>query len=281
MLINNRVIFNNAGTLSDPSVALSNFYSESVVFDYETGTDYLYLGSDLPFNHRYFDMSVVNANSASVSVDLWNGSEWVAAIDVIDETSVGGVTLARSGIISWRPDEDESSWNWDDTDDMTASGLSTLKIKGLYWARVKFSADLTNTMAFGYIGHKFSQDEDLEGEYPEMAQSALKTAFKAGKTDWKDQTIAAAEYIIQDLRQNNVITSRNQILDSRVFCKASIHKTAEIIFRAFGDDYKDNMIEAMKAYKRYIELKQFNIDQNRDATLTEKETHPISTFLRR
>lgn len=281
MLLNNRVIINNNGTLTDASIPLSNIHSGTQVFDFETATDYLYLGSDLPFNHRHFDIVTVNSVAATPTISLWSGSEWVNAIDVIDQTASAGVSLAQDGIIAWRPDEDESSWSWDDTDDMANSGLQTLKIKGLYWARINWSADLTDTLSFNYIGYKFSSDAELESEYPELAQSSLKTAFKAGKTDWNEQTLVAAEYIINDLRQMNVITSMNQILDWRVFSKASVHKTAEIIFRAFGDDYKDNLLEANKQYKNSLQLKQYNVDQNRDATLTEAETHPVTTFLGR
>lgn len=281
MLLNNRVIFNNAGTLTDASIALSNIHSSSQVFDIQSATDYIYLGSDLPFNHRHIDLVAVNSNAASVSIDLWDGTSWVPAIDIIDQTVVTGATLAQDGIIAWRPDEDESSWSWDDTDDMANSGLQTLKIKGLYWARMSFSADLSSTLSFNYIGYKFSKDEELESEYPELSLSTMKAAFKTGKTDWNEQALVAAEYIINDLRQMNVITSQNQILDWRVFSKASVHKTAEIVFRAFGDDYKDNMLEANKQYKLSLQAKQYNVDQNRDATLTEAETKPITTFLER
>lgn len=281
MLLNNRVIFNNAGVLTDASIALSNIHSLTQVFDYETATDYIYLGSDLPFNHRHVGLSVVNAVASVPTVDLWDGGAWVAAIDIIDQTSVAGASLAQNGIIAWRPDELVSSWSWDDTNLMTSSGLESLKIRGLYWARVKFSANLTDTLAFSYIGHKFCKDEELESEYPELAQTSLKTAFKAGKTDWNEQLLVASEYIIADLRQKNLIYSPNQILDWRTFSKACVHKTAEIIFRAFGDDYADNLIEANKQYKNYINLKQYNVDQNRDATLSEKETKSISTYLSR
>lgn len=281
MLLNNRVILNQNGTLTDLSIALSDIHSQTVVVDYTDAVDYIYLGSDLPFNHRHFDLSVVNIVASTVSVDLWTGSEWVPAIDIIDQTSLAGASLGRDGIIAWRPDEDESSWSWDDTDDMSASGLQTLKIKGLYWARLSWSAELTDTMAFNYIGYKFTSDAELESEYPELALSSLKTAFKAGKTDWNEQILVASEYIIQDLRQMNVITSMNQILDWRTFSKAAVHKTAEIIFRAFGDDYANNLLEANREYKKSLQLKQYNVDQNRDATLTEVETKPITTFLTR
>lgn len=386
MLINNRVILDQNGTLTDLSIALSTIQSQTVTLDYESTTDYLYIGSDMPFNHRHFELSpytpgagvqaslviqdltitfddVGAANNAytieytdtvlagsesasvlataitveiesgvstatqvkaaldallspditvtitgtagnpqltdgpesftggedagsallqsTVSVDLWTGNTWVPAIDIIDQTSVSGSSLAQSGVIAWRPDEDESSWNWDDTDDMPASGLQTLKIKQLYWARLSWSSDFDSTAIIKYLGYKFTTDAELESEYPELSLSSLKTAFKAGKTDWNEQILVASEYIIQDLRQMNVITSMNQILDWRTFAKAAVHKTAEIIFRAFGDDYANNLIEANREYKKSLQLKQYNVDLNRDATLTEVETKPITTFLTR
>lgn len=281
MLQNNRVIFNKNGTLTDLTLPMSDFHSNTSVIDWDTGTDYLYVGSDLPFNHRYFMVNVVNAQAASVSVDVWTGDGWVAAIDVIDGSVIGNACFAQSGIISWTPDPDLSSWSCDDTNDMTGSGLETLKIQGLYWARLKVSANLTATMALQYVGHKFSTDDDLYVEYPEFSVTNFKTAFKAGKTTWDEQSLAAAEYVIQELRTMNLARSADQILDWKLFQKASVHRTASVIFKAFGDDYSDNLVQSLRDFKDAIQIKYYNLDQNKDATLTEREKNATTTWLGR
>lgn len=281
MLINSRVILNKNGTLTDLTLPLSDFHSNTVVVNIDTGTDYLYVGSDLPFNHRYFMLSVVNSVAASVSVDLWSGDGWTAAIDVLDGSVIGNASMAQSGIISWTPDPDKSSWSYDDTNEMPNSGLETLKIQGLYWARLKWSASLTDTMALQYVGHKFSEDTDLYVEYPEFSSSNFKTAFSAGKTEWNNQHLLAAEYVIQDLRTINVIRQGDQILDWRRFKNASVHKTAEIIYKAFGDDYENNLVQAKRDYKDSLQQKYYNVDEDRNATLTEKEKWAATEFLTR
>jgi hypothetical protein len=279
VLINNRVLIKSGGNLVDHSVALSNIQSDTVALSLTAGTDFVYLGSDLPFNHRYLWLSAFNTTPAVCSVDLWSGSSWIPAIDVIDVGSVAGVPLARSGVLGWSPDPDQSSWTWDDTNDMQGSGLETLKIQGLYWARLSWSANITGTLK--YVGHKFSDDAELEAEYPEFSRTALKTAFKSGLTNWDEQSLVAAEYIIRDLKTMNVIRQPDQILDWRLFSKPSVHKTAEIIFRAFGDDYKDNMIDSMRAYKSALDMKYYNVDKSRDATLQEPEKNDTTLWMSR
>lgn len=275
MLRNNRIIFYHGAAYQDFSVALSDINSGSKVLNYVTAADYLYLGSDFPFNHRYFDISVFNAVAADLTVEIWTGSQWVEVVDILDETAVAGVPLAQSGIISWQVDLDLSSWSSDDTDNMlnqSAFPAGFPKIFGLYWCRMSWSATLTNTTAIQNLGHKFSEDPALENEYPELASTAVKAAWKTGKTNWKEQTLKAAEYIIQDLRgMKDIITSPSQILDWRQFENASVHKTAEIIFRGFGDDYNDQRIEAHKSYKSSLSVGKFNVDLDKDANLSDYE----------
>jgi hypothetical protein len=283
MLRNNRVLFYNGGSFEDLSIALSDIHAQTKVIDFTAPNDYIYIGSDFPFNHRYFDLSVVNAVAATLSIDIWDGNSWVPVVDIMDETAVAGVPLAQSGTISWQVDLDESSWNYDDTNEMDNSGLTTgPKIFKLYWIRMKYSATLTATTALRYVGHRFSEDAALESEYPELAGSAIKTAWKAGKTDWKEQTLLAGEYIVQDLRGvKDLITSASQILDWRQFEKASIHKTAEIIFRGMGDDYLDQRKDANIEYKKALAVGKFNVDLNLNANLEEVEKTTSRTYATR
>ena len=273
MLRNNRIMFLGSSSLQDLSLPLSDISRDDVAIPYASPDDFIFLGSDLPFNHRHFEIKEPNAVAATVSVRLWNGHEWIAAVDVLDDTSVGGVPLARSGIISWQPEKDEHVWCFDDTDEMTGSGLETgPKIFGLYWARLAFSASLTATTALSYVGHRFCPPELVEANYPELADINEKTAWKPGKTSWADECLLASEQIIQHLRgKKDLIRSPSQILDPWQFAEACSHKAAEIIFRGKGKDHAQDMIGAMNAYSRAINVGKFNVDNNANATLDDGE----------
>lgn len=273
MLRDNRVFFKPSATaFQDFSKELSDIHAGSKVMAFAAG-DYLYLGAVLPFNHRYFDMKVMNDQASAVSVEIWDGNAWRAAIDIIDETVVSGASLGKNGIISWQIDRDHSGWAWDDTNQMEGSGLETApKIFGMYWARVSFSAPLKNTTELNYVGHRFSYDEALQAEYPDLASSNLMTAFKAGKTEWSEQTLMAAEYIVGDLRGvQKILLSANQILVWELFEKASIHRTAMIVFKAFGEDYAEQYKNACIDYKKAMNIGAFAIDTNMNADLEPEE----------
>jgi hypothetical protein len=207
---------------------------------------------------------------SAITVDLWNGTAWVPAVDVIDETSVGGVTMARSGILSWQIDRYQPNWIRQDRTALMTD-LSTLRIFDMFWVRLSFSGDLKGTTALKYVGHKFSSDEDLEVEYPDLGSTAVMDAFQTGKTNWNDQSFAASEYIVQDLREMGVVVSSNQVLDWSVFKKASIHKTAEIIYGAFGEARKENRDDARKSYRECLQIKAFNVDENKNGDLEPRE----------
>jgi len=279
VLLNNRVIWKDNATLRDLSISLSNPLSQTETMALVAAEDAIYLGSDLPFNHRWFEVSSANAVACDISIELWNGQSWKSAVDVIDQTKLAGATLAQSGFISWVPDRDHT-WDMEQTTaDM--SDLSTLKIYDMFWVRLKFTADVTGTTALKYIGHKFSSDADLVAEYPSMASATLKGAYSTGKTTWTDQHFLAAEYIIQEMRAQRLVWSPNQILDWAQFKPASVHRTAAIIFTALGQDYVEELKSAMDQYKSALKIKAFNIDQNANARVDAKETKSRVEFLGR
>ena len=98
MLTGQRVILSDNGTTSDLSRSVGDLFSQNSTLAIVAAEDAIYLGSDQPFNHRYIKVSTANTSTASVSVSIWTGSAFTAAVDVIDFTSVGGKTLAASGI---------------------------------------------------------------------------------------------------------------------------------------------------------------------------------------
>ena len=291
MLLNNRVIWKNNTTLTDLSVKLNDFHSGSEVIDIVAADDAIYIGSDLPFNHRYFEVSVPNAEDSALSVSLWDGSDWKPAVEVIDQTqNVTGKTFSKSGIVSWVPDRDETWMYARSTEDIP--DLATLKIYDFYWIKITFSDDLTafvdnadpdpdtEATALSYIGHKFSDDSDLATYYPDLVLTKTLTAFKTGKTNWNEQHIAGAEEIIKDLRKKRIVWSPNQILEWQQFGLANLHKTARLIFTSFGENYKDERDLAEADYHRAMAMQVFNVDYNKNARL-EKSEKIVHTGIRR
>lgn len=279
MLINNRIIFKDNTSLIDLSVKLNNYNSGTETIGIVAAQDAIYIGSDLPFNHRYFQVSTANDQASIITVSLWDGSQWNNAVEVIDQTSTTGMTLAQSGIISWTPDRDEVWQYARSTEDI--SDLSTLKIYDYYWAKFTFSANLKTTTALSYLGHRFSEDADLLAYYPDLLLTTTMSAFQTGKTNWNEQHIAAAEEIVKHLRKKQIIWSVNQILEWQQFTLAGVHKTARNIFAAFGENYKDDRDTAEGDYQKSMNMQVFNVDKNKNARLEKYEKVVYSGLTRR
>lgn len=261
----NRILYSDNGTISEWTTELEKYQTGSQTFSYVAGEDAIYIGSLYPFNHKYFKVGgTPNAESASISIQYWDGDEFVSVVNIVDETASGGASLAQSGFITFTPDEDKI-WGLEHTEDITE--LSTVKIYNMYWLKITFSADLTASTILSWIGQKFSDDDDLGSEYPELVRSAMLTAFESGKTDWEEQHVRAAEILIKDLIEANVIDNRNQILVRDKFRLAAVSKCAELAFRGFGDSYADNRIDARNEYNSRKKMRIYMIDKNEDALL--------------
>jgi len=279
MLTGNRIILSDNGTLSDLSRALNDLFSESAVLPVVASEDKVYIGSEAPFNHRYLQVAVANDQASVVSVDLWTGSEWVAAVDVIDETkNASGHTLSQSGILQWTKNRDKA-WSCEAKSE-NVTGLSGTNIYDMYWARLTFSGNLKNTTALSYVGHRFANDAQLGGMYPDLVRSTILAAFATGKTTWNDQHVLAAEEMIADLRSMKSLWSGSQILDWEKFNIAAVHKVAHLIMRSFGDDWTDRRVEAATDYRKALSDSLVGIDRNMDGRL-EPEEKMISVGLYR
>lgn len=276
MLSSQRIFHLDGATLEDKTVSLSTIFSDAATLDLLAG-EYLYIGSTLPFNHRHFQVSTPNDVASVASVEIWTGTAWVSAVDVIDQTSVGGVTLAQAGIISWTTPRDSSWGQAASTESVT--GLTTLKIYDLFWVRISVSVSLKATTAVQYVGHKFATDADLGGEFPDLVTSATLDAFLTGKTNWNEQHLMAAEDIVTDIRRRGIAWSGDQILNWEQFNKAGVYKVASLIMFAFGDDYRDNRAEVEKRYEKAMNLKVFDVDTNEDGKRDEEERRPPGAVL--
>lgn len=268
--MNNRIFYSENGTLHDLSNDLSKYRTGTAVIDsFQFATDYFYIGQRSPFNHFFVKMgTVVNTNTCQMSVDYWDGTDWVSAVEVIDLTNA----LQNDGFVEFTPNKNKS-WMPETTnfDGDVVTGLENVVIYDLYWIRISFNGALDNDLELKFVGQKFSDDDDLASDYPDLIRSSVLTRFEAGKTTWEEQHVRAAEVIEQDLVAKKVIVSKGQILLREEYKLASVHKVAEIVFNSFGDDYIDQRDEARKMYKDRMDKVLYRVDSNADGILDDYE----------
>jgi len=229
-----------------------------------TTTDFLHVATDFPFNHLYLKIGETkNLISSTMKVEYY-GTAWTEVVEVKDDTSA----LSTSGYVSFTP-EKFNQWSYVINSNDTLGLTKVLYDK--YWARISFSVNLTASIDLSFVGLKFNDDTDLFSEYPVFDDSNFMGAFKTGKTDWEEQEIKAAMIIVEDLEKKNIIVGPEQILDRKKFLGASVCKTAEIIFNAFGNDYIEQRKAAKEEYSKRLNLSQYNVDTNNDGVLDQKE----------
>lgn len=272
----NRIIFSDDGTLTDGTVELNNFQTGTVSQTFVALEDAIYYGARVPFNHIYFKFgAAANTNSATLDIDYWDGKEWVSVVDTLDET----IGFSQSGFVTFIPDEDER-WDNEDTNEMQLEELNQKTIYDHYWIRIKFSAN-TTAIDFNWIGQKFSNDDDLKSEYPQLLATRYLQSFDVLKTDWEEQHVAAAEIIIQDVLNSDEIDHKEQLMEREQYKRTSIQKVAELIFINLGDDFKDDVKDARSEYTQRLRKVRPRVDKDRDGILEPHEALAHTGFMSR
>lgn len=279
MLFNQRIIWSDNNVIKDLSVSLADYQDQTETINFVSSEDYLYIGSYLPFNHKWFEITSANAQTATININIWDGDRWNPVVEILDQTKFGGASMASSGIVRFTHDRDKSWKREQDSFDVT--GLEGTEIYNMNWLRIGFSADLTPTFSLKYVGQKFSDDSDLYLYYPDLNQAALKSAFASGKTNWNDQAFSAARIIERDLSKKAALLSADQIIDYEYFIEASVHKVAQLIFYGLGRSYLDLRDEAEKKYKECLNQTYLRLDVNGDGDLSGAERRYRQGFLRR
>lgn len=269
-----RVIYSDDGTLSDFTYSLNDIYADTQAISLVAADDKIYIGSDLPFNNFYIDIgTTVNAQASVLSIKVWDGSVWNSTVEVYDGTSSGGASLAQSGVVRCTPNRDKG-WGYEDTDEITE--LADVTIYDKYWVQLTFSADLTADVVLNWVGNIFSNDNDMQAEFPDLMRTEALTAFETGKTNWREQHQIAGKLIEKDLISKRTIYSADQIFSIEDLALASTQKVASIIYNQLGDDFIDQYKAAEKEYNLRLSKSYIKIDKNKDGNLSKSEKLPIS-----
>lgn len=114
----------------------------------------LYVGSHLPFRGIAVDVlgGSVNANTAVLLAEYWNGSAWVT-LSATDGTTTGGKTFAQDGNITWTVPTAWATVKLSQTRIPTPTNPPTeidvmlpYNNKAQYWTRLSVSAALSATV---------------------------------------------------------------------------------------------------------------------------------------
>ena len=271
-----RILYSDNAVITNLTDNLNNYNVGVSDVTFIALEDAFYIGSNLPFNHLFCKMgTTVNVEVSAMTISLWDGTEWQGVAELVDSTELAGATFGQSGYVEFVPDKNES-WDREDTVDSNGNkyitGLENITIYDKYWLRITASADLTANLNIAWLGQIFSDDDDLDSEYPELLDTSIMSAIKSGKANYQEQAVTAAKVMIKDLKRNNSILDNNQILCRENLTLASVSKISEIIYTILGDDYNDNKSASKKEYTERLASSFPIIDTNSNGRVDIQES---------
>lgn len=212
-----------------------------------TTSDYFYLGFKKPFTSRYFHLSTVNSNAATLTVKFWDGSAWTAVEDLIDET----IGFTQSGFISW---QNPGGW--------TKSAQSPITDLELYWLRINVSANLSAGTILQAVLNLFCNDDMLRAHYPELITDTR--YLPDSRTDFLEQYVAAKDLVVTRLKRDQIIDDESKLIDLDQVSLAAVHAAAYIILHPISreSDGDTRAKDAKDAMDKELSKIAFPVDVN-------------------
>lgn len=268
MLQSLRLFKDKSGIFTD--VSIENQEYGSTLLPELSATDFLYVAQPFPFNNFFNWIKTPNSTSCKLKIEYWDGVSWRMMADTLDETSVGGKALARSGSVIFSPDPLHLWSCIDDSSKITE--INSVRIYNSYWIRISTDNALDPLCALNELSYCFASsgkinDFDIEVE-------TYIDEFEAGKTDWTKEMIMASKEVVKDLKRFGIVANRGQILDIDDVSTATVYKALMIIYRHLGKSFSEKLLSAQKEYERAMSFKSFTVDKNKNAIIDVEEKNP-------
>lgn len=141
-----------------------------------TSSQYCYAGFDNPVTALYFYIAggKENTNTATISIDYWNGTAWTSVGTVQDATLSSGKTLGRTGIVSWNAIAAGTEFTTSLTNEIN-----------FYYYRIGFSATLSANCYLYYLTAIPTQKQIGQYKFPILWQNRLwLCSNQGGKKNW-------------------------------------------------------------------------------------------------
>lgn len=213
-----------------------------------TTSDAFYVGFREKFQTRYFLLSTVSSGSATLTVKYWDGTQYSAIEDLVDQTR--GFT--RSGFLSW---SNVAGW-----EKKAQTGISDVE---LYWIQITVSATLT-ACVLQCVENLFCDDVLLSSYYPELVSDTR--YLPPNRTSFIDQFVAAKDLVVTRLKQDSIIKDESQVLDINQVAIAATHAAAWIIYEpiAKSDEDKETAKDMFRKFNNELtkSYKSFDLDNS-------------------
>lgn len=160
---------------TDLSLKVKDYLNNEVTLPLDVG-QFLYVGYYKPFKNMFIYFSELNTVAAAITLEYYDGNDWVELPDVIDETE----NFIKSGFVNFpRP----ANWK-----------VQTVDGDELFYIRIKTDTALTPTTKLKGLNILFSNDDDLIG-----IRSNIVSKHNNGNS-WVEKHEAARKHIVQQLR---------------------------------------------------------------------------------
>lgn len=231
-----------------------------------TTSDAFYIGCKSPFASRYFAMSTVcSVAGRTVSLKYWNGSDWAAVEDVVDQT----LGFTASGFISW---QNPGGW--------AKKALTPITDVELYWIKLTVSGTITDAVLQAVL-NLFSDDALVRTYYPELISDSR--YLPPDRTNYLEQHVAAKDLVVRRLKADGAIRDEAQIIDPNELALAAVHAFAWVLLNpiARSEEDRQRAKDALDDMGMEISRVPFDVDQNEDGKVDEVEKNTGFNFRKR
>ena len=255
--------------------------------------DYLYIGFEKPINALYVEMGTANTNANTLTLQYYtNTGTWASVQGYHDDTK--GFT--RSGFIQWNRNLVNSDNQLNEA--INDADLATVNSTDLNWYRFRPDAYMSAGTSLAGINLVFSDDRELQSEFPALLDSAGVAVDKflaSGQTSHILTHVAVRNEIVQRIRNKDYIKystaetystrkSLNQwdLLEIDEVRQAAKYFALSKIFLNVSDASDDSYAQKSALYEKWaienINLARASLDTDNDGVSdTNEKLKPFNT----
>lgn len=225
------VLVDNAGTVSNYSREAAIYARDTFSASIDADT-FLLVGHYKTFESIYVNITEPGDPGMALVVSFWNGSDWVAAAGVRDETK----GFSRSGFLKWdRLQTDQAS--------------SIISGQHAVFMRISAANPGTGSVTFAGVNLLLACDTDLRREFPNAADEQ----FLQGQASHVLIHEASRNDILQELRKRGYATATGgatvfDLLAIEEIKQAAVYLALSKIFLNASDSPEDIWMMKSKHY---------------------------------